>query len=425
VVLINRAAGDEEIPKSIAAIALAHEIPHLSHLAVRARQSGVVFVTCDEASELERLRGYAGQVISFTALPDNVKWESRMEHISQSCRPRHMAAKMGDVQICAKRPLIRIENALAETSGAKAAGMRRLAEISSQRGSGFLAPYALVVPFGVMEETLSKFPGDSAEYLDLSSRIDALEPAAFAQASSRLCELVERLEVPEIITKEIQERFGSGARLAVRSSANCEDLKEFAGAGLYQSVINVAPADIELAIRAVWSSLWTQRAAESRRAGGIPHDRAHMAVLIQESLTPDFSFVLHTVNPITREVKELYAEIAVGLGEVLASATTAGSPYRITINKQSSAVEILAFANFSQAVRPDPAGGVRRETVDYSKISLSKEAAEVEKMGRHLSAIGVFVEHALGGPQDIEGAVVNERVYLVQARPQQGLDNSD
>ena len=38
-----------------------------------------------------------------------------------------------------------------------------------------------------------------------------------------------------------------------------------------------------------------------------------MAVLIQEMVLSDLSFVLHTVNPINHRVQEVYAEIVVGL----------------------------------------------------------------------------------------------------------------
>src|SRR5206468_12408851 len=120
-----------------------------------------------------------------------------------------------------------------------------------------------------------------------------------------------------------------------RSSANCEDLEELAGAGLYESVVNLAPSDVASAIRAVWSSLWTRRAALSRQQANIPHDQAHMAVLIQEMLTPDYSFILHTVNPINYNPGEMYAEIAVGLGETLASGATRGNPYRMLCDRHS------------------------------------------------------------------------------------------
>ena len=40
-----------------------------------------------------------------------------------------------------------------------------------------------------------------------------------------------------------------------------------------------------------------------------------------------------------------------------------------------------------------------------------------------IADIGISVENALGGPQDIEGAYSNEQCYVVQARPQAGLEN--
>ena len=43
IAVLNKVEGDEEIPKTVRGILVAHEIPHLSHLGVRARQAGVVF----------------------------------------------------------------------------------------------------------------------------------------------------------------------------------------------------------------------------------------------------------------------------------------------------------------------------------------------------------------------------------------------
>ena len=54
-------------------------------------------------------------------------------------------------------------------------------------------------------------------------------------------------------------------------------------------------------------------------------------------LAPDYSFILHTVNPINHNPLEVYVEIAVGLGETLASAATRGSPYRMVCDRPSGA----------------------------------------------------------------------------------------
>lgn len=57
-----------------------------------------------------------------------------------------------------------------------------------------------------------------------------------------------------------------------------------------------------------------------------------MAILIQQQLQPDFSFVLHTSSPLDKDEDVLYAEIAAGLGETLASGMR-GSPWRVSVNK--------------------------------------------------------------------------------------------
>jgi phosphoglucan,water dikinase len=145
-----------------------------------------------------------------------------------------------------------------------------------------------------------------------------------------------------------------------------------------------------------------------------------MAVLIQQMVRPDYSFVLHTLNPINQNPREIYVEIAVGLGETLVSAASRGTPYRLVCDKESGSATILAFANFSRALCAGP-NGKAQKTVDYSSIALSRDAEARRILGRRLANVGQFVETALKKPQDIEGAVQGEKIYLVQSRPQQGV----
>src|SRR5262249_19244297 len=150
------------------------------------------------------------------------------------------------------------------------------------------------------------------------------------------------------------------------------------------SIANVAPNQVESAVRKVWSSLWTQRATLSRIRTGIPHEKARMAVLIQEMLDPDYAFVLHTVHPTTCDQRVVYVEIAVGLGEILASAASAGAPYRIICAKESGSTTVLAFANFSEAHYACLSGGVALRTVDYSKIELTRDLTALKRLGPRL-----------------------------------------
>jgi phosphoglucan,water dikinase len=206
----------------------------------------------------------------------------------------------------------------------------------------------------------------------------------------------------------------------IRSSGNLEDLEGLSGAGLHESMANIQPSKVAQAVGKVWASLWTQRAAMNRKRLGIPHDRAYMAVLIQEMLVPEFSFVIHTVNPINHNKNEVYMELAVGLGETLASGKISGGPYRMVWKKLAGAVRMLDFASLSQGIWPDPAGGLIRKTVNYSTIALSTDEGFRNRLGRRLGRIAQFVEDALGEPQDIEGLALGDRIYLVQSRPKYG-----
>jgi phosphoglucan,water dikinase len=85
---------------------------------------------------------------------------------------------------------------------------------------------------------------------------------------------------------------------------------------------------------------------------------------------------------------------------------------------------MLAFANFSSELRPKADGGLSPETIDYAIVPFSRDAHLRRDLGRRLSAIGRLIESAFGAPQDIEGAVVGNEIWLVQARPQQGLLNT-
>ena len=437
-VLLDQATGDEEIPPGIAGIVLAHDMPHLSHLGVRARQAGVVFVTSEETAGFEQFKALGGRLVKLTATAEKVDWQAlpavaptapgdqkAAQHpkTPESCAPAKvsLAGQMHTVQLSPEPTCLPLEQATLETAGHKADSTRRLAELAARNQAGFKVPCALAIPFGVLEAALSKDPQVESQYRRLSSGFDQLPDAEWASAAAGLRTLIQNLRVPREALAEIARRFGPEARLMVRSSSSCEDLPELAGAGLYESVPDVTPANAAAAIRTVWASLWTDRAAVSRRQTGILHEHAHMAVLVQAMVSPDLSFVLHTVNPINRNTAELYAELALGLGETLVSGATRGNPYRLVCDKGSGQARMLAFANFSSGLRPRADGGLARETIDYSTVPFSRDAELRRKLGRRLSAVGRLIEAAFGAPQDIEGAVVGNDIWLVQARPQQGL----
>ncbi len=77
-----------------------------------------------------------------------------------------------------------------------------------------------------------------------------------------------------------------------------------------------------------------------------------------------------------------------------------------------------AFADFSKALWAGREGGMAAKTVDYSTCSLSTNKKVRIQTAKRLTAIGCLIEETFGSPQDIEGAIVGDRISLVQSRPQ-------
>ncbi|CAM6112841.1 unnamed protein product [Calypogeia fissa] len=463
VLLVKEADGDEEVKAAgpnVAGVILQHELPHLSHLGVRARQEKVVFVTLDDEDKVADLRSLLGKTVRLdassegasvaahdgsvptelvgVASKDAVKEKEEGSDGSEGGAVATLTKPSPVLSSKVKKSppgvVLDLSNADVEKTGSKAAACGELAvlsevslKVSNDQGvpATFKVPKGQVIPFGAMDEAL-KASGRIAEYQSLLDQTETaqVEGGELDKVCTELRELVSSLRPAKSVVDAIASNFDPSARLIVRSSANVEDLAGMSGAGLYDSIPNVNPSDPETfgkAVAEVWGSLYTRRAVLSRRVGGVSQKEAAMAILVQELLAPDLSFVLHTVSPIDHDKNVVQAEIAAGLGETLASGTR-GSPWRLAANKFTGKVKTLAFANFSEelVVQKGEAadGNVTHQTADYSKKKLSFDPAFRTYLGQRLATIGFFLEQKFECPQDIEGCVVDSDIYIVQARPQ-------
>ncbi|CAI0453123.1 unnamed protein product [Linum tenue] len=456
ILVVNKADGDEEVTaagSNIVGVVLLQELPHLSHLGVRARQEKVAFVTCEDDDRLVDIQKLLGKLVRLEASSSGVNltqtssneitYNSTAEDIAGNGSSAVRKTELQDPTIKPSSPnqgasaggVILLANANPLTSGAKAASCGLLAslsavssEVSNDHGvsASFQVPTGVVIPFGSMERALER-SNSTETFKSLLQQVEEakLEGGQLDKLCTQLQELISSLQPPNEVMDAISQTFPGNARLIVRSSANVEDLAGMSAAGLYDSIPNVSPSNPTVfggAVSRVWASLYTRRAILSRRAAGVPQKDATMAVLVQEMLSPELSFVLHTLSPTDNDSNSVEAEIASGLGETLASGTR-GTPWRMCCGKLDKSVKTLAFANFSDEMvvggASSPADGeVVHLTVDYSKKALTVDSMFRNQIGQRLGAIGWFLEGKFGGPQDVEGCIVGEDVYIVQTRPQ-------
>ncbi len=421
IVLTDAAEGDEEIPPQVTGLIIAGETPLLSHLAVRARQKGIVFVSCEDVNRIEQIKRLAGKLIKISVYADTFEISEakiRSKDVVKARAPQVMIPEISlgfPFQVS-----IPIDEVTSSTGGAKAYTTRRLKEISKLGNTGFEVPLCRIIPFGVMEQSLHSMPSLEAEYYEALKKLDRLPHADMATQLQRIRDVVMKLHVDDKLLSGVMSVFQKDDLLIVRSSSNCEDLEGFAGAGLYDSILNVPQSELDSAVLKVWASLWNRRAAEARRNASIPHEKSRMAVIIQKIMPSELSFIMHTVNPINNNENELLFESAAGLGETLASGREPGAPFRTIYRKDTGDIVTLSFANYSAALYQNRGGGTMRNIIDYSRVPFSRDKNFRTTLSVRIGAVGRQVESSFGMALDIEGLVAGDKIYLVQARPQQG-----
>lgn len=396
IVVVQRVDGDEEVPPGLVGLIVAHDLPQLSHLAVRLRQAKVVSAACDSPEDLSRLRqlsGYGELTVTGkdVRLVETTKVEVRTEE-----QPSQVVVSTADVTV---GKVITAEKAEQSTCGAKAYMAGRL-EAFSRTLSGFVTPKSVCIPFGIYSKFIPNLPQES-------------RTAALEYMEKRLSTMSSDFEG---LTQSIMQRFQDCARpLIFRSSANVEDTASVSGAGLYDSIPNISPTNpqqISEAIAEVWRSIATERAWKSREYHRLPHASALMGILVQELITPKYAFVVHTQSPFGVS-EEAYIEMTYGLGETLASGDQRGSPYRLTYNKSTRVLTTLALASYSFSLMPS-SSGIERIRMDYS----TEDLTEVQRLGGLIGQVSAALETELQCPQDIEGVVAEDQIWLVQTRPQ-------
>jgi phosphoglucan, water dikinase len=452
----RKADGDEDIPANVRGVVLGHPLPHLSHLGVRARQSGVVFVCAEDPAVFEELWSGPSRLITEVATlsVSTVRGlEGLIEGESAPCKKdaggdepavAELSESAVDIGVAdvSDTKVLPLTGATKANASAKCAFAGLLATVAERSGGLFAAPNGACIPFGIYNAAAA---ANQAPLSKLMSKYDsaasANDSAAAADVAAEVRSFIEtKISVNANVVSAIQKLLAEkDARVMVRSSANCEDLENMSGAGLYDSIANVSlwnSSDLEVAVRHVWASLWTERAASSRAAYHVPHSKAYMAVLIQPMVRAELSFVAFSHNPVDpSDSGNVYIELAVGMGETLASATTPGQPYRIRVDRKTpSIVSVDALASYGCALVPTSvegeegsASGLRRKVIDYSSERMTTDCEFRSAIASRIARVVLKLEAEFGGPQDVEGAVTgvdsantadSSTLYVVQARPQ-------
>lgn len=198
-----------------------------------------------------------------------------------------------------------------------------------------------------------------------------------------------------------------GGRVAVRSSATAEDLVEASGAGQQATFLNVEGTEAVLeAVRGCWASLFAERAVAYRRARGIAEEHVAMAVVVERMIDADAAGVLFTRDPTDVAAERMVLESAYGLGESVVSGRV--TPDRWTLSRAGATLTSETARKMLRLTRNG-----EEAVPDELQFAPSLAADSL----RALAELGRAVEQEFGTPQDIEWAVYEGVLFVLQSRP--------
>ncbi|MFZ0963131.1 MAG: PEP/pyruvate-binding domain-containing protein, partial [Terriglobia bacterium] len=251
--------------------------------------------------------------------------------------------------------------------------------------------------------------------LSAAAQAQANDPAALDRASEQIQSLFAQGMIPDDIAEMIRRWYGelgADAPVAVRSSATAEDLPGMSFAGQLESYLNVRGGEEVIhAVKRCWASLWTGRAIGYRQRQGIRPEDVSMAVVVQQLVAAQVAGVVFTANPLTGARDELMINAAWGLGEAIVSGRV--TPDTIVINKQTGAMTSQEIASKEVMTVRSPEGTCE-EPVPVDK---RQRAALNTAQAADLARLGVKIELLYGQAMDIEWAIGDGRIFIVQARP--------
>ncbi|MGL1936077.1 MAG: PEP-utilizing enzyme [Fibrobacterales bacterium] len=207
---------------------------------------------------------------------------------------------------------------------------------------------------------------------------------------------------------------------AVRSSAIGEDSEELSFAGQLDSFLYVKGNDITRHVKKVWASAFSDRVVEYRRINDIANDTVNVGVCVQEMVAADVSGVAFGIDPVSGNRNAVVISSVYGLGEGLVSGELDADTYTYCMKQKSCISKDIVEKNQAIVMDAESQQGVTRVSVESDRQSLSSLTdGQIKQLAETTRSISEYYQ----SPQDIEWAIANDTLYILQSRPITNMSN--
>lgn len=243
----------------------------------------------------------------------------------------------------------------------------------------------------------------------------AIETAdTLAEQCSGLREQLAKVALPLAIEAALREELSEICKqgpVSVRSSATLEDMQGAAFAGQHETYLGVVGID-DVLIRIVdcYVSLWADRAVRYRFEQGFNTDDISMAVVVQRMVKATCAGVAFSAHPINGKIDQVLINSAFGLGETVVSGD--GEIGQYTVDREGVIIE-RHIGNKENALLLVGSEAVITPLCVSEQVRSSLSDALI----RNVASLAKQAELHFGFPQDIEWAVDDHGLHLLQSRP--------
>ena len=251
----------------------------------------------------------------------------------------------------------------------------------------------------------------------LLGKVDINNSNLLNETSSLIKKSIEASKLPDSLAKEIIISYkklskDSSALVAVRSSATAEDLPQASFAGQQSTFLNIK-GDQQLldAIKKCWASLFEARAIFYRVQNDFDHFKVGIAVPVQKMVQSEVSGVMFTIDPTNNDKRKIVIEAVYGLGETIVQGKV--NPDHYEVDKQTFKIVKKELGDQTKQLVKI---GTKTREIPVSKAYRKKQKLNESKI-IELAKLGKKIENHYLFPQDIEWALENDKLYIVQTRP--------
>jgi pyruvate,water dikinase len=276
--------------------------------------------------------------------------------------------------------------------------------------------------FAVTAQAFRRFIDENgiSEKLFGSLEVDVDNADILRSAEKKAKQIIMDAKMPQDIEKSIRSKYkelckreGEEVFVAVRSSATAEDLPDASFAGQQDTFLNMKGEQTVIdAVKKCWASLYGARAIYYRVKQGFDHSKVNLCAVVQMMVEADKAGVMFSSHPSTGEPFTII-EGSWGLGETVVSGSV--SPDYYLVDKNTKTIKERKVATKNVMHTKDPKTG---KTMDIP-VPADKKNAKVLDDDEILKLVdfGDVLEDLYGIPQDIEWAIKNKEIFILQSRP--------